>query len=105
MCAYSMVGDYYREMLPQRDYWPNVQPWVGGGAGAGGVAGALNPFGPSKADFDALKRDVEEMKQLLKRAIEYDKRTGQPDCESADKVAFIRKIADLAGVDLDDLKQ
>jgi hypothetical protein len=58
-------------------------------------------FSPvNREEFDALKRDVEEMKALLKRAKEYDERTGQADCENAEKVALIRKVAELVGVDL-----
>jgi hypothetical protein len=54
-------------------------------------------FSPvNREEFDALKRDVEEMKALLKRAKEYDERT----CENAEKVALIRKVAKLVGVDL-----
>ena len=49
----------------------------------------------SRAEFDKLKRDVEE----LKRAKEYD----EPDCEMDEKVELIRKVAELVGVDIEDL--
>lgn len=57
----------------------------------------------SRADFDALKREVEEMKKLLLRAKKYDEETGQPDCEMEDKVALLKKVAQLVGVDLSEV--
>lgn len=46
----------------------------------------------TEEEFDALKREIEEMKKLLMKAKEYDERTGQPDCEMDDKVELLRKI-------------
>jgi len=57
----------------------------------------------SREEFDRLKRDVEEMKALLKRAKEYDERNGEPDCEIDEKMATLRKVAELVGVNLDDV--
>lgn len=90
MCVSSMIMDHYQ------DKWTNP----------------LNPLFPlapspippvSKEDFDALKRDVEEMKALLKRAVDYDKRNNEPECEMAEKVALVRKVAEMVGVTLDDV--
>lgn len=50
-----------------------------------------------------LKRDVEEMKTLLKRAKKYDEDNGEPDCEMADKIAFLRRVAAAVGVSLTDV--
>jgi hypothetical protein len=50
--------------------------------------------GISRDEFDELKRDVLEMKELLKRAKDAE------DCETEEKVALIRKVAKLVGVDL-----
>ena len=41
------------------------------------------------------------MIELLKKAKEYDTRTGQPDCEMEDKVAFLRQLAKYLNVDLE----
>jgi hypothetical protein len=90
MCAVSAVGDHYSDKWQQFDlqriftYAPN-QPTI------------------SREEFDALRRDVEEMKALLKRAKEYDERTGQPNCEMEDKVALLRKVAKAVGVDLSNI--
>lgn len=97
MCVVSMVGDHYRDWFPET--YPNIKPYV-------------QPNGPSKIvigneitreEFDALKRDVEQMKALLERAKEYDEDNGEPDCEMDDKVALLKKIAELVGVDLHDV--
>ena len=97
MCVVSFVGDYYRDTFPKKDYWPVVQPFI-------------NPQIPitivpevTKAEFDALKKDVLEMKELLKKAKKYDEETGQPDCEMEEKVDLLKKIAKLVGVDLSEV--
>jgi hypothetical protein len=95
MCVVSMVSDHYR------DKWT---PLGGGGGIGGGGAGYFPILDPiSRAEFDKLKADVEEMKALLQRAKMYDAKNGEPDCEMADKVDLLRKVADLVGVSLDDV--
>ncbi len=95
MCVVSMVGDHYREKW-QQDYlypvtiqqpsqWPVIFQGV------------------PQDDFDKLKAEVEEMKKLLIRAKEYDEKNGEPACEIEEKVALLRKVAQLVGVSLDDV--
>jgi hypothetical protein len=50
-----------------------------------------------------LKKEVEEMKELLKRAVEYDERNNEPHCEIEEKVEVLKKVAELLGVDLDSI--
>lgn len=50
--------------------------------------------------YDELKKQMEEMKELLLRAKKYDEETGQPDCEMEDKVALLKQMARLFDVDL-----
>lgn len=57
----------------------------------------------TREEFDALKRDVLEMKELLKRAKKYDEDNGEPDCEMEEKVALVRKVCELVGVNIDDI--
>jgi hypothetical protein len=92
MCSVSMVGDYYGQK------W-GIQPGLGGGLGGLGGLGSA----PTMADFEALKREVMDMKELLKRAIDYDKKTGQPDCHLEEKLVVLRKVAELVGVSLEDI--
>ena len=90
-----MVGDYYREK------------WIPGSPG-------MNPLpdyskflkkqeSASKEDLEALKKEVLEMKELLKRAVKYDEKNGEPHCEMDDKVELLKKVAELVGVDLKDV--
>jgi hypothetical protein len=89
MCVVSMVGDHYQDKwqdLPGIASWPlHPQPEI------------------SRQEFDQLKRDVEEMKALLQRAKKYDEENGEPDCEIEEKMALLRKVARMVGVDLDDV--
>jgi len=60
------------------------------------------PFA-TKEDIAEIKKQIEELKILLKAAIKYDEMTNQPHCENEDKIALIKKVADMVGVDLKDL--
>lgn len=93
MCVVSMVGDHYN------DKWRHINP--------------INPFDNSPSphvkddvtryEFDQLRREVLEMKELLKRAIDYDKKNNEPDCHIDEKMEKLRKIAELVGIDLSDI--
>ncbi len=87
ICVVSMIGDHYSEKWTQTPftYTNSIIPQV------------------SKEEFDALKKDVEEMKALLKRAKIYDIEHGEKDCEMAEKVALLRKMAEFVGVSLEDV--
>lgn len=88
MCTVSMIIDNYRDTGRARDYYwpgPNLVPGV------------------SRAEFDRLKEEFEELKELIKAAKKYDDNTGQPDCEMDDKVDFLRGVAEYLGVDVDDV--
>jgi hypothetical protein len=97
MCVVSMVGDHYGKTW--KDYQqPQVFP-------------DLTPYKPlpdpavTKKEFDDLKREVLEMKELLKNALKIDEKLGTPDCETEEKIALLRKIAEHCGVSLDDVFQ
>lgn len=90
MCTVSFVADHYREKWDK----PPVSPFA--------------PVVPiwesiSRVEFEQLRREVEDMKALLKKAKIYDEENGEPDCEMEEKVAFLRKIAEAVGVDLDEV--
>lgn len=88
MCSVSMIGDHYN------DKWKDA--WIPPPAG-------FQISGITRKEFDDLKRDVEEMKALLIRAKKYDEDNGEPDCEMDDKVALLKKVAELVGVDLSEV--
>lgn len=96
MCVVSFVGDYY---LDKWRYTPPLTPNV---PVTTQTFQFLTPP-VTREEFDGLKREVLEMKDLLKRAKIYDEQTGQPDCEMDEKMDVLRKVAKLVGVELDDV--
>jgi hypothetical protein len=54
----------------------------------------------SREEFDALKRDVELIKEMLIAAKKYDEKNGEPECETEEKMELLRKIAKVVGVEL-----
>lgn len=97
MCTVSMIGDHYADKwrpVPQNPpYQPTVIP----------TSPIYLPPPITREEFDALKRDVEEMKLLLKRAKQYDADHGEPDCEMDEKLVILRRVAEMVGVDLTDV--
>ena len=96
MCMTSAVGDSYRDGLPNKPYFPGIQPFIVPGF-------APNPPAVSRQEFDALKRDLEELKKVLLAAKRFDEVAGEPDCEMDEKVAIIKKLAQIAGVSMEDV--
>ncbi len=115
MCAVSAMGDHYTKKIDED--WtkthPWIQPWVV-------PTTPINPtpiqpiqwppaqtgFPPptvSREEFEVLKKQVQEMHEILKVAKEYDDRTDQHECEQEEKVALLKRIAELVGVDLKDV--
>jgi hypothetical protein len=102
MCTVSMIGDHYG------DKWNPLNPGIQGTQPypqpktVEDWSQILNPP-VRKSDFDALKKDVEEMKALLKRAIKYDEMNNEPHCEMEEKVALLKAVAKMVGVDLSEI--
>lgn len=90
MCMVSNVGDQWNETFPNK--WPYLNP-----------PPVTFPLDVSREEFNALKREVEELKKLLKAAKEYDEKTNQPDCEMEEKIKLIKQVAELVGVDLSEV--
>lgn len=91
MCAISAMGHEFNRTFPDR--YPTVYPTPG-----------VQPRPPvDRAEFEALRREMEELRKLLTAAKAFDKATGQPDCETDEKVALIKRLAELVGVDLGDV--
>lgn len=91
MCVVSMVGDFAQERWPKE--FPNIfkfKPMTG--------EDFKDPV--TREEFEALKREVQMIKELLEKAKEYDERTNQPNCELEDKIALLKKVADLVGVNI-----
>lgn len=102
-----MIGEHYQEKWdPYRQVspWPlqfdPLKPIFPANPGSTGF-----PLPPpvTREEFDALRSEVLEMKALLIRAKRYDEENGEKDCEIDDKVALLKKVAELVGVSLDDV--
>lgn len=99
MCVYSMIMDHYTEKWgkyvppePPRTiplvpwdyppYWPDVLP----------APEAKPPISPE---------EIEEFRELLRRAKAYDKNNNEPDCELESKKAILKELAEKLGVEID----
>jgi hypothetical protein len=107
MCVVSNVGDMGRDMWPKP--WDN-QPWANPPwktepmprpyekpVPMPGIDYPIpnlpKPYtGPTREQF-------EEFLKLLRAARDFDKATGQPNCEQDEKVKWIRELAEFLGVD------
>ena len=99
MCIVSNVGDSYRDQFPKR--WPE---WVPNQQGGGpGYAPNIIPPAATKEEVDELRKEIRELRELLKAAKKFDESTGQPDCAMDEKVSFIKGLADLLGVDMSEV--
>jgi hypothetical protein len=90
MCVISIVGNYWKDQIVPNKYneWTNfpiVIPQV------------------TKEEFDTLRKDVLELKELLKAAITFDTNVGEPDCEKEEKVELMKAMAKAVGLSLEDL--
>lgn len=54
-------------------------------------------------EIKELKKEMASLKKLLEAAKIYDEETGQKDCEMEEKIALIKKLAELTGVNFDDI--
>lgn len=93
MCIVSMIGDQWGQDFPQK--WPQYPPYTPG------QTYVIETI--PRHEFEALKKEVEELKKLLLAAKKYDEATGQPDCEMDKKVEMIKAIAEALGVDMEEV--
>jgi len=91
MCVVSMIGDQFRGRW--EPHYPDWQAWT--------VTGQTIALPVTREEFDALKREVEILRDLLKAAKEYDAKNNEPACETDEKMNMLRAIAKAVGVDLD----
>jgi hypothetical protein len=101
MCSVSAIGGEWTKLVPQTYPW--ITPYVPPSAPT--IQPAITYSFPevSREEFDRLKNEVEELRTLLQAAKKFDEATGQPDCEVEEKVALIKRVAELVGVDMGDV--
>jgi hypothetical protein len=91
MCVVSFIGDHYEnKWKPYR-----TDPF--------GTSYTFTSTGVSQEEFDKLKEEVLEMKELLRKAKIYDEVNNEPNCEIEEKMQFLRQVAALVGVNLDEV--
>lgn len=99
MCAVSMIGDDWSRRFPN-DY-PGSYTWI---LGPSVSQKEFDEFKKQHAqELDKLRAEITALKDLLKAAKIYDEQTGQPNCELDEKIALLKKIAELVGVNLEDV--
>jgi hypothetical protein len=117
MCVVSMIGDHYHDKWKDFDWewWRKQQENQNPISPLPGTS-PYNPMNPTpqpfpfeekpnigRWEFEQLRKEVEEMKQLLIKALDYDKRNNEPDCQIEDKLETLRRIAAEVGINLDDI--
>ncbi len=99
MCAVSMIGDHFGDKW--RPNWPYETipaPYL-----PPPTITTTWPPEVTKEEFEALRHEVLEMKELLRRAKKYDEDNHEPNCEIEDKMDLLRKVAKAVGIDLEDV--
>lgn len=95
MCTVSMVTDYWKDNnLPK---YPNIMTYPNTG-----VAGWPPPQ-VSREEFEALRKDMQELKELLIAAKKFDVATNQHNCEKEENVKALIRIAKVLDVDFEDI--
>jgi uncharacterized protein YlxW (UPF0749 family) len=82
-----MIGDHFTNKWTQPTYTQTIS----------------NINFVSQEEFNSLKKEVEEMKELLIKAKIYDEKNNEPNCEMEEKISKLREIAKLVGIDLDEV--
>jgi hypothetical protein len=91
-----MVSDHFIDKQKENKPWVNpyifpTDKWI--------------PYNPpaTKEDIEDLREEIEDLKDLLKRAIKYDADNNQPKCEDAVKKEVLIKLGELVGIDLKEI--
>ncbi len=89
MCSMSMVmdwkGDEWNKRYFQQPFTVPTVPYV--------IPGTLPP--------PPTQQEIDEFRNLLERAREYDRRNNEPDCELEEKKKRLRDMADQLGLKIE----
>jgi hypothetical protein len=85
----SAIGDNFKDTFPNK--WPQVFPIP------------TDTSHIDRAELAELRKEVEELKKLLKAAKKFDDSTGQPECHMDEKMKLITDLARLLGIDMGDV--
>lgn len=95
MCVVSMIMDHYSDkwgkFRPYFSPFQNPEPWPP-------TQPATQPYvSPIKQE------EVDELRRLLGRARDYDRRNNEPDCELDEKKQTLKRVAEALGINLEDV--
>lgn len=115
MCVYSMIADHYINKWGNPPYThpgvtgptipappviypsPSPSPTTGGGPYIPiGIGGSSQQIVPA-----ITPAEIQEFRDLLQRAREYDQKNNQPDCELDSKKQKLRELAEAMGVTIE----
>lgn len=102
MCTVSMIGDYWNDRWKD-PFFPHQQPYDKPQPKTIEDWNKILQPPITREEFEALKKEVEMMKELLKRAKLYDEKNNEPHCEMEEKVALLKAVAKMVGVSLEDV--
>jgi hypothetical protein len=98
-----MVGDFYNDKW-QRYFTPPLQQQIH----TEPDWSKLFQMPPTREEFEALRKEVKDMSELLKRAAIYDEKNNErqqePHCEMEDKVATQSCMPKIFGIESDVFK-
>lgn len=106
MCAVSAIGDYARRGWEED--WTKKYPSLPDPFQQPSLPDFPTLSFPTldtvtRGEFEALKAEVLRVKELLEAAAKFDAENNEPHCEVDDKVALLKKVAKLVGVDLSEI--
>lgn len=97
MCTVSAIGDNWKQRLP--DLYPTAYPVINDGPTRAEFAVQVAKNAELAKEVERLKKELAELKKLFDAAKLFDQATGQPDCETDEKVRVIRDLAKLLNVE------
>lgn len=106
MCVVSMIGDWGKDKITSPTYpWPTSIPTVTyiTEITRAEFSELVKKIDKTNSELQSLRNDILEIKQLLLRAKIYDEENNEPNCEMEDKVELLKRVAEMVGVDLNDV--
>lgn len=115
MCVVSMIHDHYIDKWYPRVYpqYPPFSPFMPSGETEKErereLQEMLDKIKTEKITVipvsqSLTKEEIDEFRKLLDRAREYDRKNNEPECPMDTKVALLKELARILGVDLGNIK-
>ena len=102
MCVVSGIADSFTDRTIGRYPW--VVPYIEQEPVAPPDWTYIVPEFATKVELEAIRKEIQEIRELIKAAQKFDESTGQPNCDNPDKFRLLKLLAEALGVDLSELK-